>query len=151
MNNKWARRTLWLGGFCVAASLVAWVAWLPILTTLVIRHGAGFFRSNFQPDKDVHPIIISDEWATGFFAGTKGLPEVETLSRDQSLIPTGRAIAGDLHRYISTGQHIPYLRWMVSEGARTWASRRYNEYLLKRDIAYLKERGLPIPESVDLR
>lgn len=151
MNRKWARRTLWLGVLCVAASLVAWLAWLPIVTTLVIRHGAGFFRSSFQPDKDAHPIIISDEWATCYFAGTKGLPEIERLSRDRSLTPAGRAIASDLYHSVSSGQHLPYLRWMVTEGARAWVSRRYYEYLLKRDIAYLKERGTPIPESVDLK
>ena len=147
------RRTKWiiwvLGGICAFVA-AGWAFWLPLWTSLVVRHGADFFRDNFQPSRELHAAIHEDTWATWYFAGTKGLPVIMTLSQDASLIPSGRSTASNLLIHISTGRHLPAVRWALAEGHLPWVGRQYYGYLLKRDTDFLMRKGLPIPQGTQL-
>jgi hypothetical protein len=131
---------------CILAT-ITWLSWLPIWTSRIAKHGGQWFKKEFQPGKDAYLCIHKDTWATWYFAGTKGLPELKRLSLDSSLTPSGRGIASNLYVHISSGGHLPCVRCELAEGHLPWLGRQYYRYLLRNDTAYLKQRGLPIPEG----
>ena len=146
--TRQAKRAGWAIAAVVAVAITLWVSWLPIWTSLVVAHGAPFFRDNFQPGRDLHAAIHEDTWATWHFAGTKGLPEIKRLSQDPSLIPSGRSTASNLYLHISTGGHLPCVRWELAEGGLQSFGLQYYRYLLRRDTSFLKRRGVPVPEGM---
>ena len=135
-----------VGGIC-AIAVVASVGWMLSIPSQVLKGGERFVREAFQPDKDMYPCIHYDTWATWYFAGTKGLPTLQRLSHDESLSPHGRALATNLYQHISTGQHLPCVRWELAHEDTSWSGRYYYRRLLNDDTIYLKERGLPVPEE----
>jgi hypothetical protein len=149
MTTKWKWRLAWSVGVLLVLLVAAWFLWLPVVTTRVVRHGEQFFHDNFQPDDDLHAAIHEDTWALWYFAGTKGLPEIRRLSQDATLIPSGRQIASNLYTHVSTGGHIPSIRWNLEQGDLPWLGRRYYSYLLKQDVAHLRSKGLPVPEGTN--
>lgn len=89
----------------------------------------------------MYACIHEDEFAIGF-AGTKGLPEIERLSRDESLIPSARSTASNLYAYISSGQHLPSFRFLLANNPH-WIGRLFLKSLVKTDTAYLRRHDLP--------
>lgn len=86
---------------------------------------------------------ISEDEFVMWFAGTKGLPEIERLSRDESLIPSGRSTASNLFAYISSGRHLPSARYMLANNPYL-IGRQFWKYVLKNDSIYLMKKGLTI-------
>jgi len=124
----------------LAATFIIWLIWMPITTSWMVRDSAKRFHDRYQPGKKMYACIHEDEFALGF-AGTKGLPEIEKLSRDDSLIPSARNTASNLYAYVSSGQHLPSIRHTLANNPY-WIGRQLNQYLLKRDTAFLKSRGV---------
>ena len=149
MTTKWKRRLACSAAVLLVLLVAAWFLWLPIVTARVVGLGADFFHDNFQPDDDLHACIHEDTWALWYFAGTKGLPEIKSLSQDRSLIPSGRRVASNLFTHVSTGGHIPHIRWNLQRGDLPWLGRQYYAYLLKQDTKYLQSKGLAVPEGTN--
>lgn len=147
MMTKCQKRIGWVSVMLCILATIIWLSWLPIWTSHIAKHGGKWFGDEFQPGKDAYLCIHEDTWATWYFAGTKGLPEIKRLSQYPSLTPSGRSIASNLYVHISSGGHLPCVRWELAEGQLPWLGRQYYRYLLRNDTAYLKQRGLPIPEG----
>jgi hypothetical protein len=144
------KRLKWIGYsisgvFVLTASL--FTTWLLGYPSRVINNGEMFVREAFQPGKDMYPCIHEGTWATWYFAGTRGLPALTDLSQDASLCPYGRDLATNLYQYISTGRHLPTVRWELAHGQLPLLGRYYYRRLLRDDTVYLKEKGLPIPQG----
>ena len=102
---------------------------------------------NFSPSLDLHAAIHDDDWAVSYFAGSRGLAAVRELSHDLALTPYGREVASNVFVHISKGGHIPYLRFLLSQPKLSWAGRHYKEYILQKDLEYLRQHGVTIPDG----
>ena len=116
-------------------SIFTFCTWRPILRQLSVRHSEDYFREQFQPNQDGYVCIHQDTWAWSSFAGTKGLPALAVLAEDKSLAPCGRALARDLHDYLSSGRHLQSFDEMTEH--MSWTGKQYMKYLKVKDLEYL--------------
>ncbi len=123
---------------------VIWFIWMPVTSSWMVRRSAKQFHDMYQPGKKMYACIHEDLFALEF-AGTKGLPAIEKLSKDESLIPSARSTASNLYAYISNGKHLPSFRHTLANNPY-WIGRQFCNYLLKKDTVYLREH---VTQTID--
>jgi hypothetical protein len=106
MNNpirvKPIRRALFSLGVLILTALLLWP---PIYTAVSARRAAAYYRSNFAVSRPWGVVLHESEWALRF-GGRAGLSQLRALSVDQTLKPSGRQLAVELHDYIDSGGHV---------------------------------------------
>jgi hypothetical protein len=130
----------------VAVAIVAglvYLSWRPLFRYWAIRNSAEHFRHQFRPNQDMYVCIDEDSWAWLHFGGTRGLPVLQELSQDSSLAPCGRALASNLVRRISYGQHLQSYDEM--NRSMNWCGRIYIAYIREQDQRFLKKRSQTNP------
>lgn len=132
---KKAMRVAIVTAFVITSMI--WLIWMPVTASWMVRRSAKHFHDIYQPGKKMYACIHEDLFALEF-AGTKGLPAIEKLSKDESLIPSARNTASNLYAYISSGQHLPSFRHTLTNNPY-WIGRQFGNYLLRKDTAYLRK------------
>jgi len=130
----------------LSLGLVAWFSWRPLLRHWIVRdYSSSYFREQFRPHQGMYVCMAEDSWAWNYFGGTKGLPLLRDLSRDESLAPCGRSLASNLIDRISSGEHLKSFEEMTRGG--NWFYRNYLEYIRDQDLGYLKRKSSLEPSA----
>jgi hypothetical protein len=141
MKTRYLKVTVVVIVTVLVITFMLWLIWLPVTASWMVRQNAKQYHDMYQPGEEMYACIHNDEFAI-WFAGTKGLPAIEKLSKDESLIPSARSSASNLYVYISSGQHLPSIRRILASNPY-WLDRQFGNYLVKKDTVYLKEQIPP--------